>query len=436
MPRLAKPATAPDPTDALAVPESRASTLSLWIGTFIIISVGRATEIIPGGTAIPLGKIVFLIAAIIAFQNREALTKVRLRDIPGAFAAFFVFGLAVITVPISIYRGASLSHLDGIIVQALAFWLIVRSAASVHDVRRILRCLIVAGALLTMTTLIGYQGGRASLTSSYDTNDLAYVLVTIFPIALAFALAARGWKRLAWLGLTLAMLATVLLTQSRGGVIALLAMLLVGAALPLVPRKNGKKVGVAGLMARLAGLALLGVVAWFFLPDATKERLATITSLGSDYNTDLTNNESRLTIWKRAAEASLERPIGYGLYTFNMVDGMRGGQYRTAHNSLLQITVELGVLALIFYLRAYVKTWGLLKKVDTLEASQTPPGQPDSKSLARALRWALVGNFCAAFFLSQAYSNTLWTLIAVSSALVVAMHVVEPPKPAKRRIAK
>ena len=60
MPRLAKPATAPDTTDAPAVPETRASALSLWIGIFIIISVGRATEIIPGGTAIPLGKIVFV----------------------------------------------------------------------------------------------------------------------------------------------------------------------------------------------------------------------------------------------------------------------------------------------------------------------------------------------------------------------------------------
>ena len=128
--------------------------------------------------------------------------------------------------------------------------------------------------------------------------------------------------------------------------------------------------------------------------------------------------------------------IGYGLGTFPMVDGTRGGQWRTAHNSLLQLSVELGILALFFYLRAYLKTWGSLKKIDSLPPPAAADGIIDPRMLARALRWSLVGNFCAGFFLSQAYSNTLWTLIAASSALVVAMHIVLPPQPQQARVRK
>jgi hypothetical protein len=84
--------------------------------------------------------------------------------------------------------------------------------------------LAVAGTILMATALRGYAGGRAVVDSMYDTNDLAYVLVTVFPIAVAFTIVSKSTRRrLTWAAIVLGMVITILLTSSRGGFLGLLA---------------------------------------------------------------------------------------------------------------------------------------------------------------------------------------------------------------------
>jgi hypothetical protein len=51
---------------------------------------------------------------------------------------------------------------------------------------------------------------------------------------------------------------------------------------------------------------------------------------------------------------------------------------------------------------------------------------------ARALRIALVGNFAAAFFLSQAFAATLWTLLGISAAML-GLAKIPPPSEGFRK---
>ena len=166
-------------------------------------------------------------------------------------------------------------------------------------------------------------------------------------------------------------------------------------------------------------MVVVGMLVWTHLPEDTTERIATLEDLKGDYNLSSTVEDSRTLIWRRDVGFALRRPIGYGMGSSEMVDGLLGGgHYKAAHNSLVQVFVELGALGLILYLTAYYRAWRGLAAV-TRGHREVP--SPDSASLsryARALAIAFAGNFVAGFFLSQAYSGLLWMLIAVCAALV------------------
>jgi O-antigen ligase len=169
------------------------------------------------------------------------------------------------------------------------------------------------------------------------------------------------------------------------------------------------------------------VIVWGYLPADSQQRMATLLNLGSDYNADPTENGSRLLIWQQDIGMVWKRPIGYGMGSAELVNGLAGGQYRTAHNSFVQALVDLGVLGLLIFIRALYTTWRELGRV--IVATRDPSaGEEQQKAAlyARALRTALAGNVVAGFFLSQAYAAGLWMLIATAATLV-RISVPEPP---------
>ena len=155
----------------------------------------------------------------------------------------------------------------------------------------------------------------------------------------------RAAWRLAMGALALMTVLSVLLTGSRGGAIGLGVLAIATLAFPLTPNADGvlKGFSVGRTILRCGLLIGAGAVAWHYLPAETQERMATLLDLGNDYNADPTLNASRTVIWKRDIGLAIERPIGYGLGSAELVDGLHGGQYRTAHNSLVEAFVELAL---------------------------------------------------------------------------------------------
>jgi O-antigen ligase len=147
--------------------------------------------------------------------------------------------------------------------------------------------------------------------------------------------------------------------------------------------------------------------------------MATLVNLGDDYNADPNENGSRLLIWKQDIGMVWKRPIGYGLGSAELVDGLAGGQYRTAHNSFVETLVELGVIGLLIYIRVLTITWRDLGRV-IMVAQDPAAGEEEQRAAlyARALRTALAGNLAAGLFLSQAYSADQWMLVAIAASFV------------------
>jgi O-antigen ligase len=228
-----------------------------------------------------------------------------------------------------------------------------------------------------------------------------------------------------YLGACLLMIAVILLTQSRGAFVALVVM---GFVLLRILGKRRQQAAASGKKGiRTGPIIVIGLIGfgaiWTVLPQETRDRISSITSLGSDYNTNVDNKTGRVSLWTRNLEALVARPWGFGVSASAMADLRSGGTFKAVHNTPLQFAVELGFLGLVLVIRLYWLLWRELRKLTV--SDRAPPITNEQRALIDALRLSMVGNLVAGFFLSMAYSNVLWVL--VSLAAVTIMIIGGPP---------
>jgi hypothetical protein len=413
---------------AKATPKSSTPAYVIWTVILISLMVGKVADWVPGLSSIPLVKIAYLFAAISAYAGSgAALPPVRIWTSRIAWGALVFLGLAVMSFVFSIYKSSTVANSLYILIVILSIMLVMRVTQTLWDVEKLLLGFAAAGMSLSVGLVLNYQGGRAFINGNFDPNDISYALDTILPLVLALRQRQSRWGWLLLSALAFVIVLAILLTGSRGGAVGLCVVVATATAFPLSRDETGalRKFSIRRTVIRCAILALAVAFAWGYLPADTQQRMATLVNLGDDYNADATENGSRLLIWKQDIGMVWKRPIGYGLGSAELVDGLAGGQYRTAHNSLVEALVELGVLGLLIYIRALYITWKYLGRL-IMVAQDPAAGEEEQRAAlyARALRTALAGNLAAGFFLSQAYAAGMWMLVAIAAALVrVAMAV-------------
>ena len=408
--------------------------LRITYALFLLTVIGRVGELVPGLGSLPLAKISMGMGVILLIAIWKRLPKLSAVASPFALTALALVGLAFVTAPFSIWPGQTLLFLTTQLpIIAAAVILCCKISYTWGLLRSIMRLLVLAAVGLGLVATLAFHGGRATAGNSYDTNDLAYVLVSTLPLALAFALTAKTKVMvLVNAGICAMLLVALLLTASRGGLLGLVAMLAMMVLMPLKRPQRGKSRNRIVLPA--IGLVCAAMLAWACLPAETRERLSSVLDLGSDYNMDTTNRDSRSAIWGRGFDAVLQRPVGYGVNSFPMVDVRMGGKFRGAHNSYLQVLVELGVLGLLIFSRMYLLSWRALQKMRRSLLALAPSEEHDQMLVfARMLQVALIGNTVSGFFLSMAYSVILWVLFAAviaCASLVAATSATTKQKPA------
>jgi O-antigen ligase len=403
----------------------------------IIVGVGRITEFVPGLQGAPLAKVAVGVA-VLAYLNGRAQHVVypAVMSTPFGRTAAALGVLAVSSLLFSVWKSRTLQIILESIPIAAEFWLISCAVSDWRSIRRLSAAIAVAAGALAITALLSYSGGRAAVQSSYDTNDLAYVMVAALPIGYGLGMTSKGLRRTVWLALCAALVITTILTGSRGGAIGLGAVVLCLLTTSATrPRRQNGKTHLGRVLVALVVLALVAVLSWPMLPEETRERFATFSDLGSDYNMQ-SGHDSRIDIWERSMKSLLGRPIGFGWGAFGVVDMSTGGQFRAAHNSEVQIAVELGFLGLFLYLRMYWLSWTALGRL--VELGRAPGAEASRDAVERGimaanLRVSLIGNFSAGFFLSQAYSNIIWLLFGLIAGMAI---VALPPKVSARSVAR
>jgi len=280
----------------------------------------------------------------------------------------FLLTATMVLAAISIVRGAAFPtgyHYEGLTaawellrsVMTLAFYFVgfwmVRGA---QDRRRI-SWAIVIGLLAEAAVTIAFgrngRGGRA-IGSFGQPNELGAFLAMFTAFAAAQLPAARRWvARLTLSGVVVAGVFAVVLTVSRGAVVALAVALLF----------------VALRSSRALTLVLLVVIVSspFWAPDYLKERMMGV-QVESQTSDDVSLEGSaqlRVDTWRAIIKVVSEHPLdGVGFAGLGYVLPAAGEELGvevkdSAHNTYLRFLGEMGVLGLLLFLALLWRCWTL-----------------------------------------------------------------------------
>lgn len=330
--------------------------------------------------------------ALVAFVGWVAVSSAWAEDSAATYGSVFRYGL-----------------------NAMLFLIVFSCVRTEQHVKWVLAGFVVgsaAGAAYGLIIEAPVPGERLA-GSGTNANETAALLVAAAALAAALSVTLRNRPALA-LAAALAVPACaygVLLTLSRGGLVALVAALV--AAIVVAGRWRGA-------VMTLVIVAALGTVVYFGTfasPDAT----ARVTSVEG--------GTGRVDIWKvawRMVEAEPLRGIGSGNFPQASVHYLLepGAVDRSdfivdnpkvAHNTYLEVLAELGIVGLALFLAIVgfalicnLKAIGVFKRAANLEM----------EAVSRALFVAVVGLLAAAFFGSRQYQSQLWLLLSLGPTLL------------------
>lgn len=319
------------------------------------------------------------------------------------------WGWALITAPFALWPGMAFATVRtglSALMLAVAFLLCAPTRRSAFICSRSFLWLsVLLGIVVLVHGVATSDEGLARLTteSSLDSNDLAALMAMAIPFGLAGIVRDKGWQRGAALFATVACAFVIMRTGSRGGTVAMLV-----AAVLFVTSFSGRRKVLALL---LLSLGLVG--GWSLAPQSFRDRIATITSPGEDYN--YTAYSGRKQIWSRARGYILKHPVaGVGIGNFPIAEGDyaaalgRPAKWSAAHNAYVQAFSELGsvggTIFLVMLGMGLIRAWRLRRPAAKGTGGWYPEYLPSLSA------------YCtSAYFLSHAYFYPLFGLLAIVS---------------------
>lgn len=296
---------------------------------------------------------------------------------------------------------------------------------SERDLRVVLSVIVAAsflvGALGVLSFLnvfgaIELEEGRTSGTTG-DANFFAAYQLVALPITLLLALEARRpLARAVLLVAVVTILVSIFATVSRGGLVALAAILLIAIVLPsrTVFRRRRVKVAVVTVIVAAAAV-MFQAFSGTFAP-----RFEEISSGGGS---------GREILWQGAWTSVKERPalgLGFGAFlssanelilrtpnvSLRAYDLLPDGE--EVHNAYLGVLTELGLPGLVLFLGLIFSTGRQLRRTS---AAARVVGEGFVSRVAGAVFLSLIGWATASIFLSSETSRPLWMIVGISLAL-------------------
>lgn len=388
------------------------------IFTIVLVVMGRIPELFNFLVPLHLGKVAFASGFISLFFLPKGLLGKLKNSVPFAHFLFLLFLMAIVSVPFSVWgTGALNSLLSFSRILFFACCLVLLSAAGyLHQYRTALICGV---SLLAGVMIMSGGGGRISAGFTYDPNDIALLFVTFMPVVAAEALSGNMVRRCLYLGLGAVILLGLVMTGSRGAIVAIGVQ-----ALYFVLTTKKYRLLALGLV--LAG----GLVVVATADQSLWDRFARLTAEGEAADYNLEDRAGRIQIWKNGLKIVADNPVlGVGVGMFGTAHFLLDGKIAlTAHNTYLQFAAELGLPGFILYLAMLCSAWQLMTR--HVEESE------DIGVRARwvALKVGMVGFGAASFFISAGYSSALYYLLGL--AAVMHFHQIESscsPVPQKVR---
>jgi O-antigen ligase len=374
-----------------------------------------------------LAPIALLTALVQLFRGRASIRLGRPLFWVGAYA---VWALASGMWTTSM---AGTAYLLGSLAIALVYMLAFASLLdSRRDLERVLYVFAVTSIVLGAVSWLAFSGkiyvsgateaGRAQGEVG-DPSVFAAFQLLVLPLVLV--LAAQAQKRWLRLGLSFAVLiiiGSVLVSLSRGGLIAFAIFLVLLVVLPnrILFRSRGSK-AMALLVVALATAAVS-----FRYSEQITHRVQTVFGKGP---AGAQRGSGRYNLWLAARTTIDEHPvfgIGYGAFPYVSNDLMlrtpgvdlRGYSLRNpgqpVHNAYLEAWAELGIFGFILYVGMLASTvLALLRTAVRADGV----GADFIRRVAYALALGLMTWFITSFFLSTETSRGFWIVMGLALAL-------------------
>jgi O-antigen ligase len=344
------------------------------------------------------------------------------------FRAVCAFLLAQV---LSVHYGGVASMLEEASDWSVYLVYVVASILLLSDadaVRRYVWGMIVGGTWLVcygiyaVMNRVGYGAtGRAGAYGMYENhNDYTFVILQILPFVYAYLREETGFLKRAFLfASAIACAAGVLLSLSRGGILALLLEALLIVLIAMTSPRRWLLIPVLAIV----GAGAIGYQ-W-------AKRDATATTYTAE-----TAESSRLELWRAARKMFLDRPLlGVGSRRFpeyspqyeELSYDQRG---KNSHNTLFEILATTGLFGFIPFV---VMCWSLVRAMRSPTPATAPP-------VVGATSRAILIAFCTILFRgmfdAKTYDWSFYTLVplAIACAMIRAPRDEEEQDPFARLV--
>lgn len=410
---------------------SALTPLHFVLGGLVLLSAGQLHRVIPVLAVFRPGVLLVVVAVAMAFIYPRAL---RFENLTKAWPGVSVIALALVWTGSSLF-GLSFTTSAAFVLQALlpifvGFTLMLACMRNVNDVIFIVAAYVASMFIVVLASVFiadaVHLGGytRRGGVGMYDGNDIGVLYLVGIPLALTLVRSGDRWLRvLGWAG-TVGMPLSLVLTASRGGFLGLLSGGL--ALVVLTPgysaiRKFTVVAVAAGAMVMLA-------------PSGYWGQMATMLNPQDDYN--VTAETGRLQIWRNGLGYIQEYPV-FGLGPNNFVragweltvagrTGLTGVARRdqAPHNTFLQVWAELGTVGLLVWLGilagGVISCLNLRRRMPRWWLSKGTERQRLLYLLTSHLPACFIGFAATTFFVSHAYTQILYILLAILGGTLLA----------------
>ncbi|MFA6427551.1 MAG: O-antigen ligase family protein [Candidatus Magasanikbacteria bacterium] len=265
------------------------------------------------------------------------------------------------------------------LIHYVLYYLIITSVFKTKEEWKLfLRFFLSAGLVVLVIGFIQYFNRDFLLNRGSDRvsstlgNPIYYGGYALFLLFVAALLGAwethRAWKIYALIGIVFSIVA-IFLSGTRGTMLGFFASVLTVFVLYLVSSKNRRLSKIMALV--FFCLVIVGGLSFLFRESAVVKG---IPGFGRLLNTSITRDsaDTRIMAWEIAIEAWKEKPVfGWGptnyYYAFNkyyhpafLRHGYGETWFDNAHNAVLNILAEQGLIGIISYLALFIVPFGVL----------------------------------------------------------------------------
>ena len=355
--------------------------------------------------------------------------------------ALMAFGAVIIgTIPFSIWpSGAFDTAINAYLKIVIVFVLMTNTLTTTKRIDRLIWVILLCFGYVAGRAVLDYARGINLVENDRlagpvggifgNPNDLALNMVTFLPVAVLAAMnrADTAIRRAAAALIAVMMLAVVIFTKSRGGLLGLVAMIMCLA--PLTRR----------IRPGLGGAVLVAVlIAAPFMPQSFWTRMSSIFDDEQDRINYSGSREARRTLMEEGIKAFVDNPLtGVGAGQFrNYNPPGRREPWRDVHNAFIQVAADTGVFGLVAYLFLILRAVILGFRTRKLLGISRRPREPapldtvfsaaDRRLLHQhtaALTAGMAGWLVCALFAPVAYSWTFYYALALLAAAHGLTHI-------------